>query len=314
MKKRIDVDRFDDKQREFLKHKQIQGVANTTIPNYLKMFNNILERLGEPLNYSNQKDFENQIATYFIQIQELNGGYNSYRSNFNCYFNWLEEKGYIKVNPIHSLKIPKKKDLAQPRPAEEESIKEILEIIDLKSFTGFRDYCYILLTVDTGIRPAESSRIYWNLIDDVKGTLTITPEIGKCKKGRVLPLSPIVLENLKKLKKIYKECCYESKFVFLTETGTQSTTTTFQRRLKKYSDEITGKKVTPYMLRHFFATRYLENNGNLLYLQYLMGHEDIEMTKKYVGINQTAIGIEHCKCSPLGNIVQRNTRVRKLFK
>lgn len=314
-RKTINIELFDDRQKEFLRHKKLQGVSNTTLPNYHKIFNNLLYRLGEPLEYENQTRLEEQIGRYFLSIQHLNGGYNSYRVNINCFFNWLEKKGYVKKNPIHSLEIPKRKDLAKPRPATIEEVKAIIEIIDIKSFSGFRDYVFILLTIDCGIRPIESSKLTWDLINKEQRTLTITPEIGKCEKGRVLPLSNMVLDNLKKLRKICESFDTAVENVFLKEDGTKSTTTTFQRRIAKYSLKANlDRRITPYQLRHYFATQYLKNNGNLIYLQYLMGHSDIQMTKKYVGIDQEAIGKEHGECTPLGNIVKRNTRIRKLFK
>jgi len=44
------------------------------------------------------------------------------------------------------------------------------------------------------------------------------------------------------------------------------------------------KHVTPHTLRHSFATNYLRNNGNLRYLQVLMGHASLETTAMYAHV------------------------------
>ena len=41
------------------------------------------------------------------------------------------------------------------------------------------------------------------------------------------------------------------------------------------------KRVSPHVLRHTFASHYLENSGNLMLLKDLLGHESVETTQIY---------------------------------
>ena len=43
-----------------------------------------------------------------------------------------------------------------------------------------------------------------------------------------------------------------------------------------------GFVATPYMLRHTFATQYVENGGNIMVLKKIMGHSDIKTTEGYI--------------------------------
>lgn len=56
----------------------------------------------------------------------------------------------------------------------------------------------------------------------------------------------------------------------------------FQTELRKAAIRAKiGKRVHPHILRHSFATHFLENGGNLQILQKLMGHKDVATTMIY---------------------------------
>lgn len=306
-------DKLDREQDLFLRQKEINGTAYNGLTTYRKVFLNINEIIGE-LDYKDQDKLEDQVIEYFETIgRKLKPStYNSKRMRLNAFFNQLEEDKRIVVNPIHSLHIKKRKDDTAPRPAKTEDLKTMLSAIDLKSYVGFRDYTFIILIVDTGIRPSECVRLKEDYIDLKNLYINLPSEITKTSSPRSVPISLQVAECIQKLL-IANKRNFDNSNLFLTESGEDSTTITFQRRLKHYSDRL-GIKITPYQLRHYFGTEYLKNQGgNLIYLQKLMGHSDISMTKRYVQVDKEAMANNHRLATPLQNLVKRNTRVKSIF-
>ena len=305
---------LDNKQELFLRQKVIAGSAEATLETYKKVFDNINSIVGQ-LDYENQSHFELQVLSYFETIFDKfkPTTYNIKRRHLTAYFNFLKDTNQIEDNPVHSMKIRNRKEDNEPRPADTDDLKTMLSAINLKTYTGFRDYTFITLIVDTGIRPSECVRLTGEHIDLDHLYINLTSDITKTSRPRSVPLSNVVAECICKLFDLNHKY-FISENLFLSETGQPVQTYVFQKRLKYYSDKL-GIKITPYQLRHYFGTQYLKNQGgNLIYLQKLMGHADISMTKRYVQVDKEALSSNHKLATPLQNVVQRNTRVRKLFK
>ena len=68
------------------------------------------------------------------------------------------------------------------------------------------------------------------------------------------------------------------------------------RKLKKK----TGiSRLHAHLLRHTFATMYLNNGGNIYTLQTILGHTSLEMVKKYLHIAPYVVVNDFFKYSPI---------------
>lgn len=308
------LEKLTEKEREFLDFKKIEGLKDISINSYYKVFLNFKDVIGE-LDISNFNSLCQKVLEYFKYVSVNNGNttFNNKRKHLNGYFNYLVDRELLQDNPIHFLKIKKKKENYDPKPTNADDIKSFFYVINLKTYVGFRDYAFMLLLTDAGIRPTEATRLKIQNVDLKNLFIHLTPDITKTSRSRSLPFSSIVRDVLKKLLEFNKEF-WDSDYIFLTECGNTTNTIVFQRRFKVYSNKC-NCKITPYQLRHYFGTSYLQNsNGNLLYLQKLMGHSDLKMTKKYVKIDENMLKNNHKIATPLNNIITRNTKVRRLFK
>lgn len=53
------------------------------------------------------------------------------------------------------------------------------------------------------------------------------------------------------------------------------------------------KTITPHITRHSFATNFLRNNGNIRYLQGMLGHESLETTQIYTHVENSDLAAAH---------------------
>ena len=146
-----------------------------------------------------------------------------------------------------------------------DNIKAVIDLIDLKTYTGLRDYAIILLMLDCGIKPCEAFKVEVNDIDFKNETLTIRKETAKTRTERVLPLSMTMLDLLQRVAKV-KPADWKNNLIFCSCDGLQMHAIMFDERLAYYSRKA-NVKIRPYDLKHSFAIMYLRNSGNAFTLQ-----------------------------------------------
>lgn len=302
--------KLDTLQMRFLLSKKVNGIKEVTLESYRKIFMNFEHQTEKPMDYENLLE---QTADFFYKINWYSDmAFNNQRAHLNCYFNFLIEEEILKANPIKELKITRRKEDDQPKPTCIEELEALLAVIPTYSYVGKRDRTMILLMADTGIRPAEVVRLKVSHVDLQKGYIFLTKDITKTKKDRITPISNEVKNSLVELREIVSSQWENKDYLFLTEDGEEMETHVLRNNMKRYS-KLAGVKVTPYQLRHFFGTEYLRHEGNLLYLQKVMGHSNLNTTKKYIQINENDLLRSHKTASPIkGLIRKKNTDYQRL--
>lgn len=178
----------------FLKFKTAQGMSELTMRDY----NNTFERfLRISNNVIDEEMLKSDLLEFLTPLSDSSPAkFNRPYSNLNALFNWLIQQEIIEKNPLISIGLKKKRDNGRIRCVEVENIKALIDIIDLKTYTGLRDYILILLMLDCGIRPCEAFRIEKRDIEFKSGLLTIRKENAKTRTERALPLSQTIIETV----------------------------------------------------------------------------------------------------------------------
>ena len=111
---------------------------------------------------------------------------------------------------------------------------------------------------------------------------------GKGRKDRYTLLSSRALEAVR----IYREAYPSGSWLFPGSRPDRHYTARSVQKIVAQAAERAGlgKRVTPHMLRHSFATHLLESGTDLRYIQELLGHHSSRTTEIYTHVSDTHLG------------------------
>ena len=197
----------------------------------------------------------------------------------------MHKRKIVEDNPALTLTGPKK-DGVLPGALTREEMAKLIDYNYPQNLKGLRDRAIIEMLYSSGVRVGELVSIKIKDIDFKEKTVYI---LGKGKKARLLPVTAQAIESIENYLLKRPGGKEKDSIIFcnlkggqLTERGVQYIIDTLARNCGIY------RTVTPHMLRHSFATHFLENGMNLRYLQHLLGHSNLSTTEIY-----TNLSIEH---------------------
>jgi len=161
-----------------------------------------------------------------------------------------------------------------PRAMNPSDVRTLLSVID-----DTRDRALILLLLRTGIRIGEALGLTLNDLD-IQDRKVHLFEGEKNSMGRVVYLSDDALFAVKLwLRRRDKK----KEFVFYGQGNTRLCYSAGRSRFVKYLKKagLDQKGYTVHCLRHTFASELLNAGMRLECLQQLLGHQDIEVTRRY---------------------------------
>ena len=160
-----------------------------------------------------------------------------------------------------------------PRAMHPDDVKKLLSVVD-----HTRDRALILLLLRTGMRIGEVLSLTINDLD-LKGRKVHLYQGEKNDQGRVVYLSNDAVFSLKR----WLRWRDPEQFVFARKEEAPLSYSAARSIFKKYLIEagLDHKGYTVHSLRHTYASELLNAGMRLEVLQQLMGHQDIEMTRRY---------------------------------
>jgi len=166
---------------------------------------------------------------------------------------------------------------------------EVTRLIDAAPIPFYRT---ILMTLyATGVRRAEAAALKLTDIDSARMVLHI--QEGKGRKDRDIPLSPVLLQELRQ----HYRRLRRKPDVWLFPGGTYHTADTpISSKVVWHACREAAKRagvnkpLHPHTLRHCFATHLLENGADLRTIQLLLGHSDLRETMIYIHLSKRHLG------------------------
>jgi len=186
-----------------------------------------------------------------------------------------------------------------PRPRKGTQLPKVLskeEMIRLiKAIENVKHKTMIMLGYACGLRVSEITGLELKDVDEDRRLLLIRKAKGK--KDRVVSLSPVMLIMIREYTSKYKpeKYLFEGQYK-KTPYSVRSLEAIIKAAKTKAGISKTGSM---HMLRHSFATHLLDKGTDVVFIQKLLGHNDIKTTLRYLHVtNKDMLNI----LSPLEDI------------
>ncbi len=220
-----------------------------------------------------------------------------------CFCNFLEREGLVPSSPMRGVEIPKVPN-EYPAVLSAEQARRLLRACKTKSWYGVRDYALVATFLDAGLRVGEAVRLD---VDDVNlQDLLIQVRRGKGNKDRLVFVGRVLFHALRRWVEARGVTTSDRAF-FVTRQGDRMSIRDAERVVDKAAARagLEGIRLSPHVLRHTFATLYVQNGGDPFSLQRILGHSDIKTTMIYVNLAGVGLREAHAKASPVDRLLAR---------
>ncbi|MCP4142240.1 MAG: tyrosine-type recombinase/integrase [Chloroflexi bacterium] len=288
--------------QEFLEHKRAERLSPRTLEDYegtLQRFANVLDKTE--IKNIDIKDIRKYLASLSVSKKRVK----NIHITLSSFWTWAVNENVCDIHVPRLIKPPKpeKRIVVPITKFEIEAMLGATEIslpykragkrltqIPLKN--GFRDKAIIFFLLDTGVRASEFCQLR---MGDVTRSGAFVH--GKGAKDRIVPLSQQTRERVHAYTSLLKRAAKD--FVFLTQNNDPLTRDSLREIITRVAKRAGVSHIHPHKFRHTFAINFLRNGGDIFSLQMILGHETLDMVKRYLAIAQLDIQSAHRKASPI---------------
>lgn len=210
-------------------------------------------------------------------------------ASLRTFWRWMLAHGHVDkdlMKTLHQYKAPKRLPTFVPDSRMEDLLAELREDIASDDFERLRDALIILLIYTAGLRLSELVEANTS---DIAADYTSLRVMGKGRKVRIQPLLGSLGEVLKKYFiqiSLQNICTTQKKALILSKKGERISRRTVERIVdRKLKGVGIQGKTSPHVLRHTFATRVLNEGGDLREIQELLGHSSLKATQVYTHLD-----------------------------
>ena len=290
---------------DFLRFKKAEGVTNYTLTSFRSAYRQFFADYKGTL----REEVKLRRAVILFLADKKAGYYNKLLQALRQLFNYCMLDKLCKEDPTEGIRY--KRESSRIVDHSDKAIKTLLSLPDCSTFAGLRNYTFMLTMLDTGIRPNELVQIKMTDINLEECQLIVREEYSKTRTMRLLPISLMVAQNIRKLILARHSDWANDIPIFCSFSGNNLSSHNFQEQFKNYSEQL-GIHITPYHLRHVFALMFIRNGGSPFALQKILGHTKLDRTLTYVNLAESDIKENHTKASPLKTLFQKKNIVRKV--
>ena len=277
-----------------------KGYYNNTalFLNYLETHENLTEL--EAIRPPHIKKYIQHLLAKKLSPSYINGILKCLRA----FFKYAYGEGYLSNNPATKVNWQREGKVLINTFTDEE-VHALLNAFDFSNYLSARNKLILAIAFDTGARNTEICSI---LESDIRDNVILIH--GKGNKERHVPLTPYLRKILIKYQRM-KSVYFDSRHIpyqnlLLSRTGQPLTKEALEHIFTQAATKCDIReeiRCSPHTARHYYAQANLRNGLDVYSLSRLLGHENINITKRYLqSIQDSSIVEMAVNTSPLRNI------------
>lgn len=277
----------------FMLSRQLADLSPKTISDYRQFVTPFIRFLepNKPFEDITQQDIQAYLAN-LLEKPLSKSTRATYIRHVKIYLRWAENE-YGACYRSRTVKVPKSPK-RNVRIYSDDEVRQIFSSIHAEtSWLTLRNKCIVALMYDSGLRQSEVCTLRKSNISYTDNRMTVR---GKGDKERTVPLGQLtrhfMLDYLSR-------CPYTNDVVFLNRRGQPLTCNAVKLFVSRLADTLPFE-LSSHKLRHNFATNYCidqyRKNGqvDIYRLMYLMGHEEIDTTRRYLHMANEILASQGC--------------------
>ena len=261
--------------KTFIVCKSVEGYSEGTLYNYKVMLTNFFYAMQKPPELVTSNDIRVYLYTYQKERGVSNRSLDKIRGSISSFYKWMVVEGYIDKDPTIAIK--KIKYEKKPKePCTQIDLEYLRRACETKKQKAILEVLY-----STGCRVGELVILKKSDIDWVKKTVHL---FGKGKKHRTSFLNAKAEVALKEYLESRTD---DNEYLFVSDRKPHGKMSVdgiekIMRLMCKRTNGKVAKNVSPHILRHTTATRMVENNSDIVSVQKILGHNNINTTMTYI--------------------------------
>lgn len=272
----------------FIKTKKLKGLSQRTINYYLDELTHLREWSIKSFIEFKADDLKEYLRFKQASKECSNVTINNVRRIFSSFFKYMENEGFIIMNPLKQ--VPKIKEPQRVKKAfTDEEVEILRDAFTKRGIT--RDVAIFEMLLSSGLRVTEVSTLKKDDISlvDCKGVC-----LGKGNKQRIFYFS----EKCKiALSSYLKERVDNNEWLFVSINApyNQLGITGIEYMVRTVGKEAGVEKVHPHRFRRTLATRLIRKGMAIDQVSKVLGHESLGITQRYIESDRDMLKLTHKK-------------------
>jgi integrase/recombinase XerD len=221
-------------------------------------------------------------------------------STLKRFYQYCVRERLIDTDPTLKLDAPKRSPRF-PKSLSEQDVEALLAAPNTGMPLGLRDRAMLEMLYATGLRVSELVTLKLHAVNLQAGVVRV---LGKGSKERLVPLGEEAVHWIERYHKDARPTLKGQRdpdALFITARGAGMTREAFWHLIRRHGARaIPGKRLSPHVLRHAFATHLINHGADLRVVQMLLFRADISTTQIYTHVARERLKQLHAKHHPRG--------------